>query len=149
MVQKRLVHGGGGIKPDVYVPYDSGRLTPDLLDLLMSDGLLDAIWDYYSLNYQSLRQYRTVNEFNRNFTSAELVLNNYLKDLSPAQQMGARAVLSRPANRAYLLLEIRSQMARILFRNTGYYFVNTKGDELIQRALQILRSPQYQKLISR
>ena len=76
MSQKRIVHGGGGIKPDVYVPYDSGRLTADLLDLLMSEGLLDAIWDYYGAHHQALRQYRTINEYNRSFTDAETVLEN-------------------------------------------------------------------------
>lgn len=149
MIRKRMVHGGGGIKPDIYVPYDSGRLTADLLDLLLSDALQNAIWDYYGFSHNDLKRFKTASEFNRDFKESELILKRFIAGLSPAQQYGARLVLSRPANREYLILEIKSQVARILFRNVGYYYVNTRGDELIQKALQVVRGPKYQQLIGR
>lgn len=149
LVHRRLVHGGGGIKPDVYVPYDSGRLSPGLLGILVSDGMQDAVWDYYSAHAAALKQYRTVADLIRSFKGETEVLQLYLNRLSSPEQAQAGRVLQRAANRDYLLLQIRSQVARILFRNNGYYAVNSRGDDVVQRALQLLHSDQYLKIIGR
>ncbi len=145
----RLLHGGGGIKPDVYVPYDSGRLSQGLLNILLSDALQEAVWDYYSGHYTALKGYKGIPDFLKGFHEESIILQSYLRSLPPSERMVADAVLRRPTNKTYLLLQIRSQVARTAFRNNGYYSVNALGDDVIQRALQVLASPQYMKLIGR
>jgi carboxyl-terminal processing protease len=147
--QHRLIHGAGGIKPDVYVPYDSGRLSQGLLTILISDRLQDVIWDYYNSNYTSLKKFKNISEFLKFYHEEGDVLAKYLGSLPPSERMMAESVLRRKANKDYLLLQIRSQIARTIFRNNGYYSVSALGDDVIQRALQVLSSPQYQTLISR
>ena len=149
LTKRRLVHGGGGIKPDVYVPYDSGRLSGILLNIIVSDELQDAIWDYYGSHLGPLKGYHSIAEFSRSFSGETDVLAAYLLALPPSERLMANAVLSRKANKDYLLLQIRSQIGRILFRNTGYYAVSTRGDDVVQRALQILHAPLYDQLIGR
>lgn len=149
LTRHRLIHGSGGIKPDVYVPYDSGRLSQGLVAILLSDALQNAVWDYYGTHYSALKNYRSIGEFLRSFHDEETVLNVYLQSLSPSEHMIANAVLGRMANRDYLLLQIRSQIARTIFRNNGYYSVNVLGDDVVQRALQIINAPQYLRLIGR
>ena len=149
LTKRRLVHGGGGIKPDVYVPYDSGRLSGILLNIIVSDELQDAIWDYYGSHLGPLKGYHSIAEFSRSFSGETDVLAVYLLALPPSERLMANAVLSRKANKDYLLLQIRSQIGRILFRNTGYYAVSTRGDDVVQRALQILHAPLYDQLIGR
>lgn len=146
---KRLVHGGGGIKPDVYVPYDSGRLSGGLINMIISDVLQDAIWDYYGENFAALKGFRNIATFSTNFKGENEVLNSYLGRLLPAERMNAEYILKRPANRQYLLLQIRSQIGRILFRNNGYYAVSSRGDDMVIRALQLLNSPAYERVIGK
>jgi carboxyl-terminal processing protease len=145
----RLIHGAGGIKPDIYVPYDSGRLSQGLLHVLLSNELQDAIWDYYNSNVTQLKKFKTIGEFVRNYRDEGVILAKYLRSLPPSERLVAEAILRRAANKEYLLLQIRSQVARTLFRSNGYYSVSAQGDDVIQRALQILSSPQYQRLIGR
>jgi carboxyl-terminal processing protease len=149
MVRHRLIHGAGGIKPDVYVPYDSGRLSHSLLGILLSTALQDAIWEYYSRHYNELKRYKTINEFHAGFHDEETVLTGYLRSLPPSEHLLAQSTLNRAANRTYLLLQIRSQIARTIFRNNGYYSVNALGDDVIKRALQTINSQQYLQLIGR
>ncbi len=149
LARHRLVHGGGGIKPDVYVPYDSGRLSGGLLNLIISDGLQDAIWDYYGINFTTLKAYRNIPDFNKAFAGEPEILGAYLRSLPPSERLAASSVLQRKANKDFLLLQIRSQMGRILFRNNGYYAVSTRHDDVVIRALDILASSKYDRLIGR
>lgn len=147
LVRHRVMHGSGGIKPDVYVPFDSGRLTHGLLYILLSDGLQTAIWDYYAAQYQQLKNYRSIGEFQREFHGDDTVLANYLHALEPAERSLARSVLRKAQNQDYLRLQIRAQIARTMFRNAGFYTISARRDEAIQEALQVLSSPEYLRLV--
>ncbi len=145
----RLVRGGGGIKPDVYVPYDSGRVSPGLMSMLLSDALQNAVFDYYTENIKSLKQYHTMADFVQRYKDEQQMVLLYMRQLTPSERTIAVASLGRPANRSFFLLQAKAQLARILFRNNGYFAVNATGDDVVQRALQILHSDQYLKIISR
>lgn len=149
LVTHRVVYGGGGIKPDVFVPYDSGRVSPQMLHLLVSDYLQESIWDYFSAHYKTLRSYQSSLDFSRNFTGGKEILDGFLKKLPPSNRMLAEKVFQRPQNEAYFLLQARSQIARILFGNNGYYSVSATGDDFIKVALEVLHSPKYNQLIGR
>ena len=147
---RRIVRGGGGIKPDVYVPYDSARLSPGLLTLLLSDEFQASVIDYYTDHYSALKQYKGIGVFLKDFKSEPEILNNYLKQLTPVEKAMAVSVLSKKANRDFLLLQSKAQIGRILFRDNGYYAVSTGGDVMIQKAQQLFNNEgAYLKLISR
>jgi carboxyl-terminal processing protease len=147
---RRIVRGGGGIKPDVYVPYDSSRVSPGLMSLLLSDKLQNTIFDYYTTHIRELKQYRTLPEFMQSFKSEAQLVGLFLQQLSPSERTIASATLARPAARSFLILQMKAQVARILFQNNGYYAVNATSDDVVLRALKLLHSSdQYLKIISR
>jgi len=145
----RLVRGGGGIKPDVYVPYDSGRISPGLVSLLLSDRLQNAVFDYYTAHVHELKRYKTIPDFIQQFKGEASVLALLMQQLTPSERTIATATLARTANRSFLLLQMKAQLARIIFSNDGYYAVNATGDDVVLKALQILHSDQYLKIIGR
>ncbi len=147
LVHHRVVHGSGGITPDLAVSNDSGKLTHSLLYVLASDGLQEAIWDYYDAQYRQLRNYRSIGEFQRDFRGEDTVIAAYLNRLPPAERALSRAVLGKAENERYLKIQIRGQLARTIFGNNGYYAVSARGDEVIERSVQVLNSPEYLRLI--
>lgn len=147
LVHHRVMHGSGGIKPDLYVPYDSGRLTHGLLYILLSDGLQNALWDYYGTHYRMLKGYRSIVDFQRDFRGEDSVLASYLRGLAPAERSLAKSVLQKAHNEDFLRMQMRAQLARTVFKSTGYYAVSARGDEAIQRALEVLNSPEYLRLV--
>src|SRR5690606_9253864 len=70
---KRVVYGGGGIMPDVYVPYDTSRLNSALLNLVFSEQAKDIIWDYFIQNRRELKKYKSVQDFKTHFKTDELL----------------------------------------------------------------------------
>jgi carboxyl-terminal processing protease len=143
----RVVYGGGGIKPDVYVPYDTSLISSQLTDMIYSSELKTAIWDYFIQNRKAFK-YKSIADFSNSFNAQQQVINNYLAMLSPDDHKDAVKELSKPLNDQYLRLQIKAQMARFLFHDNGYYAITTKKDDVVNKALAVLNSDNYSKIIS-
>jgi carboxyl-terminal processing protease len=145
--KRRPVFGGGGIKPDVYVPYDTSHLSAGLITMIYSQELKTAIWDYFIRNRAKLK-YKSITDFKQSFNGQERVADNYLTMLDPEMRQRVLKELSKPVNDDYLKLHIKAQVARFLFRDNGYYAVSLKDDEVVNKALDVLNNDSYSKLIS-
>lgn len=144
----RLVYGGGGIKPDVHVPYDTSLVTGALLDIVYSEELKTAIWDYFIRNKGNFK-YRNIADFNETFNAQEQVTGSYLQMLKPGDRGGVLAELSKPFTRDFFRTQIKAQLARFLFRDNGYYTISLKQDDVVLKALKVLNSDGYLAVINR
>lgn len=145
---KRVVYGGGGIKPDVYIPYDTTKVSVAVVNIITGVKMRDIIWDFYLRNKDTL-QYRSVNDFDHRFLAEDDIIKMYLATLSASGRKEAEKLLRTPANSKLLRGQIKSQVARYIYQNKGYYSIAAKDDKDIQRALQILGDESYLKIIGR
>lgn len=143
----RVVYGGGGIKPDVYVPYDTAKLSTALLSIVFGQEMKTAIWDYFIQNREHLK-YKDVAEFDKSFNQQSVIEGKYLASLKEDTRKDADKELARPAAREYFREQVKAQLARILFQDNGYYSISVQDDDAVKRALQVLNSNQYSKIIS-
>lgn len=143
----RVVYGGGGIKPDVYVPYDTAHISAALLSMIYSQELKAAIWDYFIQNRAKLK-FSGISDFIHSFNAQRKVTDNYIAMLDPVLRRKVLHALEKPYNADHLDLQIKAQLARFLFRDNGYYAVSVKDDDAVNKALNILNSDQYLKIIS-
>lgn len=146
--KKRIVYGGGGIKPDVYVPYDTAKLTPGVLNILYSDEVHNLVWDYYMAHRSTLLKYNNINDFIAGFKADEMV-GNYFKQQDPTFRKALLKVMRNNANYDFFSMQLKAQLARILFHSKGFYAITTKGDDVVQKALQVLNGSGYSTIISR
>ncbi len=148
--QRRVVRGGGGIAPDVFVPYDSAVLSPALLSVAYGDEANAALWDYYVQHNDSLRRYKNVAQLLQNKTLPQQLTQRVLGSLPAAERKKVEALLRKPAVAAYLERQLVSRLARTLFRANGYYAVLMPGDPAVQRARMLFRNAAaYDRLIGR
>jgi len=143
----RVVYGGGGIKPDVFVPYDTARFTPAFTHLIADARLRAVIWDYFIRNMRHLK-YKNVAEFARNFDGQEQVIDSYMDGLDTRAYKQLSRELRDIDNKRYLDDHIKAQIARFLFKDNGYYSISIKEDEVVSKALDILGSAEYLHIIS-
>ncbi|HXS37955.1 MAG TPA: S41 family peptidase [Flavipsychrobacter sp.] len=145
----RLVYGGGGIKPDVYVPYDTSRISMSLLNMLYSENLKNVLWDYY-LNNRAKLIFKNIQDYKERFKAENELASRYVADLKNVQERKvAVKILSSPFAAEYFRLHIKAQMARYLFKDNGYYAVMAQDDNAIQKAMQIIHSDNYLQLVRR
>lgn len=144
----RVVYGGGGIRPDVYVPYDTVKLSTSLLNLIFSDGVKNVIWDYHSRNRSDLKLYKDVKEFKKKF-SADVLVDLYLESLDRPTARVVKLTLEDERYRKYFTLHMKAQLARLLFREEGYYSVIFTDDNMVKTALKIVDGKQYSEITGR
>jgi len=145
----RLVYGGGGIKPDVYVPYDTSRISASVLNMLYSESLKNVLWDYYISN-RTRFNFKSIQDYKERFNAESELESKYIADLKNVQEQKAvMKILSKPSAAEYFKLHIKAQLARYFFRDNGYYSIAVQDDDVIRKALQIMQSNDYLKLIRR
>ncbi len=145
--RRRAVRGGGGISPDVSVPYDTAALNTALLNTLFGMELRVAVWRYFGKHRVALRGYRTAADFIRSFRDGATLYNDYLALLSLPERATAVRVLSKPAQRARFNVQAEAQLIKYLFGANGYFAVTLRSDDAVSRALQVLRGPEYLRII--
>lgn len=133
----RTVYAGGGIKPDIYVPVDTMRLSVELGNRLASPELKAAIWDYFLASRATLK-YKDVADFMERFDGEEEVIARYLASVSIIDRRRVAREISRPLIRHYFFLHIKAQVARFLFKDDGYYAVLAQDDKVITTAVSVM-----------
>jgi len=129
----KIVYGGGGITPNVYVPVDTSLFTHAVTRLYL-DGRFNAfIYQYYISHLQEFQQYKSPREFAQKFQDASDAwkqLEAYaLKDsiyLSAIPQSDKKDIEER----------IKAYLARLKWRNEGFYEVYNLYDPVFQKAMQ-------------
>ena len=143
----RVVYGGGGIKPDVYVPYDVDRFSPAFVHMINSTALKAAIWDYFMTRMRTQR-YKNIADFDWNFDGEDDVIATYMRSLDAKTRPRITALLRDADNRDYLENYIKAQEARFLYRDNGYYSISLKKDDVVKKAVQVMSSAEYSHIIS-
>lgn len=145
---KRVVYGGGGITPDIFVPYDTAGRSVALYEFLSGKALEAAVWNYFFDHREDLQGMENVETFIQKFQGTDVLkyLHSQLPD-SLGKQL--QKLQLHPRTRSYLLLHVKARLARMLFRNEGYYTVLAKEDPDIRKAVQSLEKEMYRSLLIR
>ncbi|HEY4156178.1 MAG TPA: S41 family peptidase [Puia sp.] len=131
----RLVYGGGGITPDVFVGFDTNRISKSITSLYVNGTLGNYIYEYYRYHLSEFRQFRDEADFSARFNKDDELwagLSNYVKKDSVSL-----ASIS-PGDKALLQTRIRALLARLIWRTEGYFMVMNQKDPVIKKALELL-----------
>ncbi len=120
----KIVYGGGGIIPDVFVPLD----TTDYVSTFYFRPLSNFAFDYVDKHRSELQDLK-VDDFIKNFDKNNTISNSFLdelKDFNPSD-------LTKSKLRDFLKMYI----ARELFSDEGFYKVNQLDDKMIEKVLEL------------
>lgn len=139
----RIVHGGGGITPDVFVPIDTSY-TSSFLTKVLSENLLNQFTYSYTDHHRTeLKKYTGVKDFNSRFN--EKIFDEFLDYAQSKGIQGSSGEVKRTEN--YIGSHLKALIARQLWRDQGYYGVISGTDKTIQKALHILSG--YEQYLSK
>ena len=121
----KIVYGGGGIIPDVFVSID----TINRFSNALYGGLNDYIFKYID-NHRTKMSKWELYDFVENFDKDSKILNEYIN------QLDLNTPIS-PKSRENLKVYFNALMARNLFDETGYFIVTQKKDRMILKVLEL------------
>lgn len=129
----KVVYGGGGIMPDVYIPVEKNEKYK-YYNQVMNKGLVyQFAFDYTDKNRKSLNQYGSFEEFDNKFKVTPEIINSFTE---LARKNG---VEPDPAGLAFVRNELTNLMkayiARNIFDDKGFYPIYLKTDKTFQKSL--------------
>ena len=131
----RIVYGGGGIIPDVFVPLDTTLMTGAFLSLRQK--IPNFIFRYLEDNaarYSTL----TLDTFRHSYQLPDKVVDEFIAFATAGDPKLADTAESY---RTDLALFLKARIGKHFFAETGYYCVLNKEDRMVQAALDVLSKP--------
>lgn len=134
----RTVYGGGGIAPDVPIPYrkDSSFVY---VNRLSNKGLISKIaFDYVKYNARTLlNRYPDADAFRRNYQPEEFLLQRLV---TKGEKWGIpKDTRSLQRQRSYILALLKANIGQSLYGERGFYDTYTTYDDDLQRVLDMLK----------
>ena len=131
----RMVYGGGGITPDVFVALDTTENSRYLNRLFSTNSLQEYTVKYAQDNREKLLEM----EFAR-FKAYFEVTDKMLEDLVEVAKVNKLPFNESEFNRSKRLLEqlIKAYIARGIWDNDGFYPIFNEQDEIFQKAIQMM-----------
>jgi carboxyl-terminal processing protease len=127
----RVVYGGGGIMPDVFVPVDSSLYIQSITKLYLEGRFNNFVYQYYMSHLPQMQQYKTPADFAARFTNTGDAWNQLviyaMKDSINLKKVPV-------ADRQEVEDRIKAYLARFKWRTQGFYEVSNTADDIVSRA---------------
>ena len=134
----KVVYGGGGIMPDVFVPIDTTDGTPYLYELRYKGIIQDFALDYADKQRAKLLStYKNALYFKNKFHVTNDIFNSIIKYASDNDVKKNLKEIN--TSKELISRELKAAICRNLFNDFGYYVIMNEHDETIQEALKILK----------
>ncbi len=131
-----IVYGGGGITPDIFVPYDTTLQSPAFTQLYYKGTLNDFAYHYYMQHKAMLQGLKSPADFYKQFHPGE---NEWQQLTAFAKKDSVDFNNISAAAKNNLLQRFQNILARQIWRTEGYYEVSNENDPMIAKALEVLK----------
>lgn len=121
----KIVYGGGGIIPDVFVSID----TLGTFNGMWYANLSPFIFKYIDNHRKEMNKWELY-DFVENFDKNDNIFNQYIAELDLAAPIP-------PKGKEDLKRYFKAIMARNLFDETGYFIITQKNDNMILKVLEL------------
>ncbi|MDA7762904.1 S41 family peptidase, partial [Crocinitomicaceae bacterium] len=147
LVKNRTVFGGGGIMPDFFVPLDTTG-TSDYFSELIRGGFLNTFSYEYTNNNRKklLNKYPDFSDFNTSFDCDEPFMDSFFKYVKEQDSTLKYSEEDFNESGEFIKLRLKAFLARNLWDTSEFYQVYNSTNEILVRAIDILKSEEYNKI---
>ena len=131
----KIVYGGGGITPDVFVAYDTTAFDKELAKIYLSGTLNNFVYINYLDHEKQFNSYKTPKDFEEKYNVDAETLNDF-KNYAAKDSINYNVEDAK--GKELLEKQIKTLTARQIWRTEGLYEVSNPEDETVQKALQVI-----------
>ncbi|MFW5793303.1 MAG: S41 family peptidase [Bacteroidota bacterium] len=142
---KRVVYGGGGIMPDVFIPLDTNRIS-DFYSTLLRQGVLNSFSiEYVNDNREKLNEeYPDVEKFLSSFKVDKKLMSTFIDYVKEKD-------IEIPDDKAeiedeYLMHQLKALIARSIWDFATYIRINLQKDDAYNKAIKLIEDDTFTKL---
>lgn len=140
LTRGRVVYGGGGIMPDVFVPIDTSNFSAYYRDLINRGIFNQYLMSYMDKNRSELEaSYPDLSGFKRHFKPSEQLIEGLI-DL--AEERGLEFdEADWEVSGDHIRLLMKAYIARDLFEISSFFEIFNTSDPIFNKACEILANP--------
>ncbi len=142
---KRLVYGGGGIMPDLFVPIDTSRNSNYFYELLRKNAFNEFTLSYVDNNRSMLKkEYVDISAFRKNYILEEKFYNDFI---AFAEKQGVKKdPAGLKTSDKLIRLELRALIARNLWDTDAFFEVLNEDNPFVSKAIEAIQSNTFEKM---
>ncbi len=147
LLNKRLVYGGGGIMPDIFVPADTSYYSDYYRNLIRKGVLNSYALEYSDRNRSSLSAgYKSFEEFSRKFAFSPEDISSLIKR---AEDSGVKYNDEQfTTSRDEILIILKALVAGNRWQTSAYYRIINENDPVIEKALRTISDKaEYERIL--
>lgn len=130
----KIVYGGGGIMPDVFVPLNNDKHLDFYYDLIQKGLIFTFAFDYTDNHRIDLTKYHNFEEFNKQFNISSVLFSEFIEF---ARKSGLKFTTEEVDDaEVRIKILIKAYIGRNLFDNEGFYPLFLQIDEIFVEALK-------------
>lgn len=129
----KVVYGGGGIYPDVFVPYDSTRNSWYIAELYYK-GVFQAFTHDYVQGKRT--QWKDMFDYKKNFEITDQLLQQFDRYVKKNYDV----VTDNSNNKVRLKQILKAEIARQLWEEKAFFYINYSTDKEITKALELFKN---------
>ncbi|HLC82906.1 MAG TPA: S41 family peptidase, partial [Bacteroidia bacterium] len=133
----KIVYGGGGIVPDVFVGLDTVGRSLYVTEIIFSGVLNDFAFEYSDKERNKLKGYKTVENFNKSFSITHEILNELI--VYAEKNKIKRNSKEIEKSQAIIKNQLKALIARNIFNGEGYYQVIQTQDNVLKKAIELMK----------
>lgn len=136
---KRVVYGGGGIMPDIFIPLDTTKVTKFYGDVIRQGVLNSFVLDYIDNNRKKLeKNYPNFEVYNKEFTVTEKIMNDLIEHSKSNKIEASEDEMEKSKKNLRLL--VKALIARDLWDMSEYYQIVNTRDKGFKKAVEIMQN---------
>ena len=137
LINNRIVYGGGGIMPDVFVSADTSYISPYFNKLFAKNVLTTFTLDYYDKNRSLLNsKYKSFNDFKSEF---EFTPDDIKSFNAKGETDGVKFNEDQfNKSKAEILLILKGYVASNMWQTNEFFQILNENDKVIDKALNVI-----------
>ena len=133
----KTVYGKGGITPDYFIAIDTSDYSKNSSSIYNKGTISSFAYNFYLQNQTSLKSFKTPNDFINGFTLTE---EHWKQFLAAASKDSVNITTISTKEKADLSSQIRSSIARLIWRSEGFFEVINTTDAGLKKAVEVIEN---------
>lgn len=132
----KTVYGGGGIMPDIFVPFDTTFYTEYYGKLVRTGTLNQFVLNWVDTNRDRMgHEFSTFEKFSKNFTITDAMIDEVvaLAEKNRVQQNAEQLKVSLDE----IKIQLKGLFAQQLFNTSEYFEITNPHNEVVTKAIEV------------
>lgn len=144
---KRIVYGGGGVMPDIFVPLDTIEFTDYYRDLVQGGHVNSFTLEYVDKNREKLlSNYPTFEQYLKNYKVDQSFMDEFLAYAEKEDTELKFNEEQYKISENLIKLRLKAILAQDVWGYNEFYQIYNESNEIVQRAVKAIENKEYTKL---